>query len=330
MSGNGPLNLQVALELSRAGAEVVAVTELARSVFRRPRAALDMLRSDPALTLGGMRTLFSLRSAGIPVLFGHGLESVAASDGGLSARVGRFDGRRVSGDRVFDVDVVCTGFGFQPNNEILRNLGCRHEFDAERGHMTVVRSADCETSVPGVYAIGDCCGLGGAPAAREEGIIAAAAIARAIKGHELPPLFDAEHAARKRLASHRRFQAALWRMFAVPRLQAELANPDTIVCRCENVRLSDVTNALGAGDRSIGAIKRRTRLGMGSCQARYCAPVAASLLADTLNEPIGEFSYFAPRVPIKPIRICDIANARPESNEPVEKAVLGKALSEDR
>jgi len=330
VAGNGPLNLQIAQELNRAGADVVAVTELAPSFLKRPAAALSMLRHDPALSLKGMRTLLALRSAGIPVLFGHGLESVDSTDEGLRARVGRFDGRRVSRGREFDVDVVCSGFGFLPNNEILRNLGCRHRFDETRGQMTVERSADCETSVPGVYAIGDCCGLGGAPAAREEGVIAAAAIVRSLREEAPQALFDAEHAARKRLASHCRFQSALWRLFAAPRLQTELADADTLVCRCENVRLGDVHNALAAGDRSMGAIKRRTRLGMGSCQARYCAPVAASLLANELGEPVGEYSYFAPRVPIKPIRIGDIAGARPDSNEPVEKAILGKAMGEDR
>ena len=38
-----------------------------------------------------------------------------------------------------------------------------------------IRDADAMTTVPGLYAIGDCAGLGGAPAAREEGIIAAVA-----------------------------------------------------------------------------------------------------------------------------------------------------------
>jgi thioredoxin reductase/bacterioferritin-associated ferredoxin len=307
VTGNGPLNLQIADELARAGADVVAVTELAPSVYRRPGAALSMLRHDAALTMRGLRTLRSLKAAGVPVLFGHGLAAVEQTESGLRAHAGGFDGRSVARERTFDVDVVCMGFGFLPNNEILRSFGCQHEFDDARGQMTVVRSAGCETSVPGVYAIGDCCGLGGAPAACEEGRIVAAAVVRSL-GRKLPPMLtDEEAAARRRLASHRHFQAALWRLFEAPRLQSELADADTVVCRCERVTVADIRAAIEAGDTTIGAIKRRTRLGMGPCQARYCAPVAASVLAEATGTPVGEYSYFAPRVPIKPVRIADLA-----------------------
>jgi NADPH-dependent 2,4-dienoyl-CoA reductase/sulfur reductase-like enzyme len=330
VAGNGPLNLQIAEELHRAGAEVVAVTELAPSFLRRPGAAISMMLSDAALSIRGIRTLAKLKSAGIPVLFGHGLARVEERDGGLHAEIGPFDGKRVAEGRGFDVDVVCTGFGFLPNNEILRALGCEHRFDEARGQMTVVRTDSCETSIPGIFAIGDCCGLGGAPAACEEGVIAAAAIAESLTGEMPAALVAVAKAARRRLQSHRSFQAALWEMFKAPRLQSELADDETVVCRCESVRLGQIKDAMSAGDLSMGAVKRRTRLGMGACQARYCAPVAASLLSQASGEPLGEFSYFAPRVPIKPIRIADIAGACPNSDEPIEMAALGKPRSEDR
>jgi hypothetical protein len=32
-------------------------------------------------------------------------------------------------EKSYDVDVVCTGFGFMPSNEIARTLGCRHSYD---------------------------------------------------------------------------------------------------------------------------------------------------------------------------------------------------------
>ncbi len=310
VAGNGPLNLQIAVELDRAGADVVAVTELAQPFYRRPMAAIGMLGNDVALSLRGLRTVAALRSAGIPLRFGHGVESIEASANGLKAWIGRLDDRRLLRREAVEVDVVCMGYGFLPSNEILRNLGCRHSFDKSRGQLTVDRSGDCETSVPGIYAIGDCCGLGGAPAAREEGTIAAAAILADVTGSDA--LTAEEQSARRRLRSHRGFQAALWRMFEAPRLQSELADEGTVVCRCESVRLGDIREAIAAGDQSIGAIKRRTRLGMGACQGRYCAAVAADLLARETGEGVGEYSFFAPRVPVKPVRISDIARARPK------------------
>jgi thioredoxin reductase len=277
--GNGPLNLQVALELVNAGANVVAVTEMAPSIYTRPGDALNMLWRGPALSLRGLATVLALKSANVPVLFSQALESVEASNEGLRAWIGPLDGATVRRDRSFDVDVVCMGFGFHPNNEILRNLGCRHDFDKRRGQLVVARNDECETSIPGIYAAGDCCGL------REE------------------------KAARRRLRRHSGFQSALWRMFSAPLLQAELANDETIICRCENVRLGQIRQAMTDGDESIGAIKRRTRLGMGACQGRFCAPIAADLVAKQTGTDIGEYSFFAPRVPIKPTRISDIVGA---------------------
>ena len=57
-------------------------------------------------------------------------------------------------------------------------------------------------------------------------------------------------------------------------------------------------------------LKRRTRLGMGPCQGRYCAPVAASIIERHTGRPADEFSLFAPRVPIKPMCITDLAGVR--------------------
>ena len=96
-------------------------------------------------------------------------------------------------------------------------------------------------------------------------------------------------------------------MFDAPRYQTELATPDTLVCRCENVRLRDIDAALALGDSTIAMLKRRTRLGMGPCQGRYCAPVAASIVERHTGSPPDEFSLFAPRVPIKPVTIGEIA-----------------------
>lgn len=49
--------------------------------------------------------------------------------------------------------------------------------------------------------------------------------------------------------------------------------------------LGAVEAALGSGMPTIGEVKRRTRLGMGRCQGRYCAPVMAALLAERQGRP---------------------------------------------
>jgi thioredoxin reductase len=310
IAGNGPLNLQVALELKRAGVNVVAVAELADA----PGPAsfmngLRMMLSAPGLTLNGIRYLAALRVRGVSVQYGQGLLSIEKTKAGLKARVGRIGQVGIDAEKSYEVDAVCAGYGFQPNNEILRSLGCSHRYDENRGHLITKRNRECETSASGIYAIGDCCGLGGALAAREEGIIAGSAAAKSLGFSLTGQQEKNEEHAMERLPKHKAFQSALWQIFAAPRYQTELAKPETIICRCENVRLQKLEETIADGKPSLGTVKRRTRLGMGACQGRYCVPVAAAMIAKRDGRPVDENSFFAPQLPMKPIRIADILNS---------------------
>jgi hypothetical protein len=307
VGGNGPLNLQVALELARAGAEVAAVVELARRPGLWAAAALArMLTSTPALASRGRAYLAELRRRGIPLLHRHVIAGVERTGDGLRAQVAPWPAEGGPAARSYKVDVVCAGYGFIPSNEILRALGCRHRFDPARGHLVTERDGDGLTSVDHVYAVGDCTGLGGAPAAEAEGVIAGLGAARSLG---LAPAAGQQRAvarARAQLRRHRRFQAGLWGLFRAPRLLTELAGPDTMICRCEELTLAEIEAGFDVGTGSVGAVKRATRAGMGRCQGRYCGPVLAALAADRQGVALDEAAHWAPRPPVKPIRIADI------------------------
>jgi NAD(P)H-nitrite reductase large subunit len=292
--GNGPLVAQVALELARGGAEVAMLGEAAPAPHRRPLAGLHMLRRDPALAVKGLRMLGALRARGIRPRHDAWPQSIRQADGGLEVAF-TAGGRQ----QRLTVDAVCLNYGFQPQNEILRLLGCEMAYDSRFDHLRVTRSDSCETSVPGVYAVGDCCGLGGAPAAVVEGRIAG----RAASGR---PAGAGDRAA---LTRHRQFQDALWQLYAAPLPRPEDAPPDTLVCRCEEVTKAQLDAALEDDPTDIGALKRATRIGMGRCQGRYCAPAVAGIMARRQGRPLEDLSYFAPRVPIKPVEIAAITAA---------------------
>src|SRR5207244_10393613 len=116
----------------------------------------------------------------IPLLSGPFVTAIEQGRGALAVTMGRLDGRSIGPTRRFVADVVCLGYGFQPANELLRALGATHDYDPGRGQLVTRREADGATTVPGVYAVGDCCGLGGAQAAAEEGTIAGLAVARSL------------------------------------------------------------------------------------------------------------------------------------------------------
>ncbi|MBI3455844.1 MAG: FAD-dependent oxidoreductase [Candidatus Rokubacteria bacterium] len=307
IAGNGPLNIQVACEFAKAGAAVVAVAESAGAPSLGSfRALAAMAAADPALVRAGVGYRAGLARYRVPLLYRHVVTRIVREGDGLAVTLTRLDGRVAGRGRCFHADVVCLGYGFQPSNEILRALGAKHDYDPARGQLVTRRTADGRTTVPGVYGVGDCCGLGGAKVSVEEGTLAGLAAARSL-GLATPGAALAEADARRRLARARRFERALWSLFEAPRFEYELADGDTAVCRCEEVSFGQIEATLADGALSIGEVKQRTRAGMGRCQGRYCAPVIAALLADRQGRRVDELAFFAPRAPVKPVAVVDLA-----------------------
>jgi NADPH-dependent 2,4-dienoyl-CoA reductase/sulfur reductase-like enzyme len=300
--GSGPLNLQVALELARGGADVRLVAESARSPVRQPLSAAALFLAGPRLAVTGAQMMLGLLARGVKLRYGCNLLGIApAPDGALLARFDR-DGK----EETLELDALCMNDGFEPQNEILRLLGAEMRYDPAFGHLRCIRDESMATTVAAVYAVGDCCGLGGALAAAAEGRIAGAAAARACSSGENGGVteYAGERRARSKLASARRFQARLWAMHHPAPRGLQALSDDTIVCRCEELTLSQLRDGMRSDGADIGALKRATRLGMGCCQGRYCAPVAARVLAESQGETVTDHSYFAPRVPIKPVSVA--------------------------
>jgi NADPH-dependent 2,4-dienoyl-CoA reductase/sulfur reductase-like enzyme len=308
VSGNGPLNVQVAAELVRGGAEVVALCELARAA--RPRRAPQlarMLLAAPDLARDGARYVATLRRARVPLLFGSSLVA-AEGDGRVTrATVARLDaaGRPVPGsERSFEVDAVCLGYGFLPSNELARAIGVEHVYDDRLAQLVALRDDRGRTSVDGVWVVGDSAGTGGARLAAAGGFLSGLDAARSLGRPIPPPLEREERRAARARARNARFQQALSALYAAPRLVDQLARPETLVCRCERVPLAAVEEALGEEIGTIGALKRVTRAGMGPCQGRYCAPVLAELAARRSGGAPDPAEWFAPAPPFKPLSVA--------------------------
>lgn len=299
--GSGPLNLQVAQELSEGGADVVMVAEQAAPPSRQPWVVVNMALAGPRLTAKGLGLVRSLHRAQVPVRYNTQLLGVVDASDGLHATF-RTD---AGPESTLIVDAICMNAGFEPQNEVLRLLAASMTYDPVFGHLRCERDGSMQTSATGVYAIGDCAGLGGAPAAMVEGRIAGRAAASAL-GYPVEP----SGADQQELDRHRRFQHWLWRLYAPAPLAHSTTPDDTILCRCEEIDFAQARAGLIETPGHLGTLKRATRVGMGRCQGRYCGPVAARLVAEATGEPITDHSYFAPRVPIKPVSIAAILAAQ--------------------
>jgi len=67
-------------------------------------------------------------------------------------------------------------------------------------------------------------------------------------------------------------------------LEGELRDGKEVVCECEMVTRSEVEKAFNVlAARTLGDVKRRTRMGMGECQAQMCAYRVADLMAESFG-----------------------------------------------
>ena len=312
VSGNGPLNLQVAAELTMAGVDVVAVCESA-SLWRASNAKhlAGMVSAAPGYFREGLSYVTALARAGVPILSRSAVIEVRGDQRAEVAIVTRLDaaGRPVPNTRRhFDVDAVCLGFGFVPSSELARSLGCSHHVDPPTAALVVDRDNTGQTSVEGVWVVGDGGGIAGAQVAQAMGTLAGFDAARSL-GHcaDQTAVRD-RRSNEKALHRHQRFQRSLWRQFAGPLLLDQLATPETIICRCEEVTLAQLTSRLEPWLATAGSIKRVTRAGMGKCQGRYCSPVLIELAARNLGTGPNEYSGFVGQPPYLPVAIAALAD----------------------
>lgn len=84
---------------------------------------------------------------------------------------------------------------------------------------------------------------------------------------------------------------------------------DTIICRCEDLTLKDIREAIEQGCTTLEEIKRATRCGMGPCQGRTCLPLVASELSRATGKKVDEILPCTVRPPLMPLKLGTIAGA---------------------
>lgn len=250
IAGTGPLLLAAAVTAHEQGARVLAVVEQA-DARRVARFALGLV-STPAKLAQAMRMRAALRATpywcGAHVVEAGGetqLTHVLVRRGGAIERI--------------ECNRLACAYGLVPNTLVGAALGCQIEDGA--GGAALAVDAWQATSIAGVYAAGECTGVGGMELSAVEGRIAAhAALGEREKAGALV-------ATRER---YRRFAARLDAAFALDPQLKTLATPDTLLCRCEDVSFGEA-----AQHRSWRDAKLQTRCGMGACQGKVCGEAAA-------------------------------------------------------
>jgi NADPH-dependent 2,4-dienoyl-CoA reductase/sulfur reductase-like enzyme len=259
IAGSGPLLLPVAAMAARAGADVARVIEQADPASVR-RFALGLWRSPSRIAAAAF-----YRSAFARTPYRSGEWVVRARGQECVTEVDITDGSRT---RTIPCDLLCVGYGLAPATEFARLLGAA----VVAGGVRV--DSQQRTSIENVFCVGESAGVAGAPSALLQGRIAGAAAAGATSPAKLSRLLHAE----------RSFALRLDRAFALRAELRALAQPDTLVCRCEDVAYGTLAQYSSGREAKL-----QTRAGMGPCQGRVCGTALHHLFgwqADSVRPPL--------------------------------------------
>jgi len=277
IAGSGPLLLAVGRLVVERGGRLLAIAEQA------DRRRLGRFAAGLCLEPGKLLEAVALGRAIGPVLRLATVPMAArVAEDALVVTLRRGAAGRAR-DELIACDLLACGFGLLPNTEVARMLGCAVD-------ATGIRVDDRQrTSVGGIFAAGECTGIGGLDKSLAEGRLAGlAAVDRQ----------DTERSLVASVRRARRFAARLARAFQLDPRVATLASAETIVCRCEDVPLGSIRGCAGWREAKL-----LTRLGMGPCQGRVCGGCTDVLFGWGPDEgrpplvpmPIGSLARWAER-----------------------------------
>jgi NADPH-dependent 2,4-dienoyl-CoA reductase/sulfur reductase-like enzyme len=298
LSGTGPLQLVLARHLIEGGAELAGVLDangFPWSGWRHAGAVWgqwERLRE-------GWDSLRAMQKVGVGIQWRHCVWR-AEGDGRLEqATIGPVDGRHAGSQReTVPVDTICLGHGFTPSVQLSRLAGCEHRYQPAQRAYVPVRDHWLQTMLEGLFVAGDGAGIGGKDVALWEGRLAALGAARRLGRHVAP---DRVSAVDRELVRQRRFAAVLDALFPFSAPVADLLTDDTVLCRCEEISVGEIRQAINEGATTVNAIRMLTRAGMGRCQGRMCGGLVADLLAHELGQPVEAGGQATPRPPIVPV-----------------------------
>jgi D-hydroxyproline dehydrogenase subunit alpha len=318
LAGTGPLLLAIATEIAESGGDVAAVVDCVglTEPVRNVRTALQSFRQ-PGRFRQWVDYRRALRRYGIPyehnatVVEARGDEHVreiviASKDDDWNIVPGS--------EQVIEADTLCLHYGFAASVELPQLAGCRLAFDAGRGGWHVAHDEDMRSSESGIYVAGQLTGIGGADLAEATGDLAGLTIARDLGALDGEAYESVTEPVRRVVARGRDFAEMLNRVYTPGPGVARLIQPDTLICRCEEVDAAQVDRAMAAGGESLNGLKRHTRCGMGFCQGRICSQVLSAYMHCKHGIHPERSGVFNARLPIKPVPLGALATI-PETGD---------------
>lgn len=175
----------------------------------------------------------------------------------------------------------------QPRHELLAQAGGRLEWQASLG-LVAVRSQELETTVPGLFIVGEAARPMDAQRCQAEGRLAGLVAAHRLGSAPNPEMEELAEA------------VAAWPGAADWTVAFPAATAGAHVCFCEDVRVRELGHpADGDGYALLELVKRRTAVLTGPCQGKFCLANTMRVRGQTSGVPTA-------RPPAKPVRLGDL------------------------
>jgi thioredoxin reductase len=303
--GSGSLGLGTAALALQQGVEIAGVVEVG-----------DVVRGDPAVAA-------TLTARGVPIYTSHTIREARGKVGEVeSVAIVHVDGelKPVAGsEREISCDTICLALGLAPNVELLSLVGARLDFVSPLGGWVPRLNELMQTTIPTVFAAGDCAGvhdgmLADQEIARAQGHAAGLAAAESLRATNIP----LPHRGRGQGEGANLHE--YWQTWLRSLLHA--GGLDVNICQCEEVTRRELIELkpprylkwessqmaarsldtlLQDGPVNQDQIKRLTRAGMGPCQSRRCREQVSLLLAQATGTPVDRIPLPSFRPPLRPL-----------------------------
>lgn len=231
-------------------------------------------------------------------VLGHGdaataaVAAVEAAGGQTAVAIEELDGARIEGDHrverlcgpagCVEVDRVVMAIGTRPDPALVLQARAASTFIREALVEVPLLAADGATSLPGVFVAGEAAGFASLDDVRSHGERAGASAAAVASGGEQSNELEVPS------------------LEGVTRLPLP-ADPETIICRDQQVTLDTIRSAIAAGARDVNDIRRRTRAGMGPGGGGEVLAVLAAMLLETDPTIPGDYLIGRHRPPARPL-----------------------------
>ena len=200
--------------------------------------------------------------------------------------------------------LLAIGNGLIANLDVATAAGCETTYDEEQGGLILKTNHLLETSVKNIFAAGAATGIGGADKAELEGELCAYSVLQRLKLIDSHLYFDLTKELFEKRKKAVSFGKTLSSMQQFNLDELKELDENTTICRCENIKLKDIRNAIDFGLTSINSIKKKTRAGMGNCQGKTCSELVRAILKSYGHE---DKSHIRVRAPLKPTSIDILA-----------------------